>query len=133
MKKTILFALIMIMLMAPVAMADTVIAGNTQIPLPAGAEVIQDQRTTLIPVIPVLQAMNYEVEYHEDCGYVTANKPGISVAYAVGSKGYLFNGQVWRAFSPLEIRQGVLYTDRLDLQWMLSDGRKYVPVWIVVD
>lgn len=126
--------MMLIVTMTPVAMGDTIIAGNQQIPLPAGAEVIREGRwTTLIPVVPVLQGMGYYVEHHEECGYVTANKPGVYVAYAVGSKGYILNGQVWQAFSPLEIRQGVLYADRLDLQWMLGDGQKYVPVVVKED
>lgn len=132
MKTKNLFAIIIIFALtlgiAPVAMATNVQIGDQVITLPADQQPIITE--TNIPVRATFEALGYDVSYDDQLCFLVLTSPDATVFFPLGARGYVINGGLMAAFSPLLIQDNTLYIDIKDAGWIIGSGANYVPIYL---
>lgn len=127
---TILIIFALTLGFAPVAQAANVQIGDQVVTLPADQQPIMMEENTYIPVRAAFQTLGYDVNYDGQLGYLVLANPANTVYFPLGAKGYVINGGLMAAFSPLLIQNNTIYVEIKDAGWILGAGENYVPIYL---
>lgn len=125
---TILIIFALTLGFVPVAQATDIQIGDQVVILPADQQPITTETNTYIPVRTTFEALDYDVNYDAQMGYLVLTNPDTAVYFPMAAKGYVVNNRLMAAFSPLLIQENKIYVDIKDAGWILGGGEYYVSI-----